>query len=247
MSSRKKEFNKLFDGMHQYMFSVENMSRFGTFDDMCHISHPKNHVKSNKPKEKNKSDEFFFPKQHDSLFWCFYIVLYGINNYELNKKHIFKTEKDFKISSVDLIRKHADEIKAMKLKVSEIESEIVNEKKISVNILRALALVYEVSILYVSEPTYYSFENSNKNKGIIVFDKHKQRAGVRCEYSDEYKQRICNTHWYIMNPNKPMKAVSGYTLQMLRDICMKIGLATIDNNGKPLTKQVLYEHILEKI
>ena len=247
MTSRSKEYSKLFDGMHQYMFSAENISRISGPDEINVIHKGTKYDNIYQPKPKNRTADIFFPNQQDSLFWCFYIIQNGMENYELNKKNSFKTEKEFKISSIELVRKHADKIKSMRLKVSEIESGIVNDAKITINILRTLALVYGVSIFYVSEPIYYDFQNSDTTKGIIVIDKHRNRAGVRYEYSDEYINRIRDSCWHVTNPNKLINAVSNYTLQELRDICKTLGNDTINENGKQLTKKQLYETILVKL
>ena len=247
MTTLKKKYFKLFDEMHPYMFSAENilqLTEVKVTNVICNERKKNNVLKTT---TQNNREEIFYPNQHDSLFWCFYIILYGMDNYELNKKKAFKTEKDFKISSIELIRKKADKIKSMKMKVSEIESGIVNDTKININILRTLSLIYEVSIFYVSEPLYYDFQNSDKTKGVIVFDKLRKKVGVCKEYNDDYINRIRNTCWYVANPNKPINAVSNYTLQELRNICEKIGNDIIDENGKQLTKKQLYESILKKL
>ena len=247
MTTLKKDYFKLFDEMHPYMFSAENISRISGVNETNVICKEEKHTRVLKTGTQDKREDIFYPNQHDSLFWCFYIILNGIDNYELNKKKAFKTEKDFKISSIELVRKQADKIKAMKLKVSEIESGIVNDPKININILRTLALIYEVSIFYVSEPLYYDFQNSDTTKGVIVFDKFRKRVGVRHEYNDGYINNIRDSCWYVANPNKPINAVSSYTLQELRNICKKIGNDIINENGKQLTKKQLYESILTKL
>ena len=191
----------------------------------------------------------FEPKQHDTLFWCFYIAKYGFNEYELIKFRPFQTEKQFKISSVDMIRQKSDALKAIKLKVHDVENELVNESKITLKGLRALALVHNVSIFYVSGLTYCEFNHGNdmdSSHGIIICDRTKNRMSIR--YHDntalEYMNKIRASHFHISNPEKPMNAISGYTLKELQHICNKLSIPILCSDGKKATKKNIYEAIM---
>ena len=155
MSSNKKQFDNLFDGMHKYMFSAENMLRY------INISTDSHHPISPKPITKKiykKTSEIFFPSEKDQLFWCFYIILNGIDKYEMIKNYIFKTEKDFKIEAVENLRLKKN-IKAVfkinKLKKTEIENQLVNTQCIKLEALRALCILYEISIIFVERTNLY--------------------------------------------------------------------------------------------
>tara|TARA_B110000261_G_scaffold119309_1_gene133080 strand:- start:1321 stop:2004 length:684 start_codon:yes stop_codon:yes gene_type:complete len=212
-----------------------------------------------KPLSKQESTTYV-PRQKDTLFWCFFIVMHGFDEYELCKCSSFKKEKDFKIASVELIRKNADKLKAMKLKISVIENELVNEQKITLVGLRALSLVYGVSIFYVSGNTYCDFDyvglaaegtSDDTSCGILVHDKATSKTSVKYKDSpasdSDYTNGVMKTHFCIANPDKPMNAISGYTLSDLQEICKKLRIPTLRQDGKKETKKTLYEAILNAI
>ena len=260
--TKHSSYNSLFDGMHQYMFSAENLLRINR--TQC-FDNAKTAVKANVfsyTKEKpvsNQESTTYTPRQKDTLFWCFFIVLYGFEEYELCKCASFKKEKDFKIASIELIRKNAHKLKALKLKISVIENELVNEPKITLVGLRALALVYGVSIFYVSGNTYCDFDyvgiaaegDEDTPRGILVYDKSTSNTSVKYKVNpaseSDYTNGVMKTHFCVVNPEKPMNAISGYTLSELQEICKKMRTPTLRPDGKKETKKTLYEAILNAI
>ncbi len=256
MALKHNTYNSLFDGMHQYMFSAENILRNSS------VGNDGNNATANtktysyeKKKEETEERATYLPRQHDTLFWCFFIVMHGFEEYELYKCSPFKKEKDFKIASVELIRKHAVKLKAMKLKLTVIENELVNEPRITLVGLRALALVYGVSIFYVSGCSYCDFDylegGEDSPRGILVYDKATSKTSVK--YKDnagsdaDYTNGVQKTHFCIANPEKPMNAISGYALSDLQEICKKLRIPTLRTDGKKETKKTLYESILNAI
>ena len=70
------------------------------------------HILYNKNINKNyKKSTVFVPNEKDKLFWCFYIIKYGIIAYEMveNKNIVF--EKKIKIEYVKKIRQNKKIIK----------------------------------------------------------------------------------------------------------------------------------------
>lgn len=258
--SHNKQYTNLFDGMHQYMFSAENLLRLQA-TDYTRTSVKMQGIETGK-KIKNKQDNrrldsMFQPRQQDTMFWCFFIILNGFDAYELVKNTPFKTEKEFKIAAVELVRQHAVELKTMKLKLGEIENELVNEPKITLSGLRALCLVHKVTIFYVSGRTYCEFNHavepsgeggdSMLKSGTIVYDKSDKKSSIKYDDNKDYKDKIKRTCWCIENPHKPMKAITGYTLAELQAICIRLGISTIRTDGKKENKKTLYEAIISNI
>lgn len=252
-NSKHKLYDSLFDGMHQYMYSAENLLRLGNHSPGGDIQKSSNrHVKNTKKVIHKTESTTFEPRQHDTLFWCFYIAKHGFHEYELIKTTPFQTEKRFKISSVDMVRQNSDALKAIKLKVSDVENELVNESKITLTGLRALGLVHGISIFYVSGLTYSEFNHGGEMESsyaIIICDKTKNRMSIRYHDSSasEYMKKVRANYFHISNPAKPMNAISGYTLSELQDICEKLSLPIVRSDGKKETKKFLYEAILNAL
>jgi hypothetical protein len=193
-----------------------------------------------------KKEENFTPLQKDKLFWCFYIILKGIDDYEMNKNTAFATEKKFKIDTVEKLRFMKDKLKELKIKRNEIEDELVNKDCISTKSIQVLCLIYKVSIIYISGKKYseFLFAESDKITGIIEQNKE---LSVKNTIDMEYISTVRKSYWFIENIQKPLNAPSAYTIKDLQDISTKLGINLVSNLGKNKTKQLLYEEILTKM
>ena len=199
-----------------------------------------------KPELIIKKEENFTPLQKDKLFWCFYIILKGIDDYEMNKNTAFATEKKFKIDTVEKLRFMKDKLKELKIKRNEIEDELVNKDCISTKSLQVLCLIYKVSIIYISGKKYseFLFAEADKITGIIEQNKE---LSVKNTIDLEYISTVRKSYWFIENIQKPLNAPSAYTIKDLQDISTKLGINLVSNLGKNKTKQLLYEEILTKM
>ena len=241
MSSRKKTYDDLFNDLNKYMLTSENIIRFSNTKQTFNIDN-----KSFKKKKISvKHQEIFYPRQQDSLFWCFYIIYMGEEYYQQNINHIFRTEKDMKIRTIEILAENKELLKENKLKRIEIENELLNEKKITVKGLKALCLVYGVSICVVKERIFYDFDfNVKGDRGIIIYG---EKNGVYNEDVPTYYDKIVSSYYKITNATKPINAISGYTIGDLQDICNKLNLDIINSNGSKLNKKDLYQSIQSQI
>lgn len=240
MSSSKNQFNNLFDGMHKYMFSAENILRYTKHKI---VDSPL--IKTKSIVKKNKPSEVFFPCEKDQLFWCFYIIINGQDKYDMIKNSVFKTEKEFKIESVEKLRFKKDILKINKLKKTEVENQLVNIQCIKLEALRALCILYEISIIYVSGRTYSLFNYGTDLSAVII--KINNKFGFRLNNIPQYVEDIKSNYFNIEDRSKPIKGISSYTLKELQDIAIKLDISLIDTTGKKIAKKGLYEAILTKL
>lgn len=254
MITKNKTYDILFGGMNEYMFYAEKVSKLKCYIESKTIV-PKLQDKNVYPMTKS-IDTSFFPRQEDTLFWCFYIIKEGVHKYEMCKSSSFKTEKEFKIDSVELLRENKDKLKCAsvtgaKIKLANIESELVNDRKISFSSLLALSIIYEVSIFLISGFTCYDFnyaKTEGSPRGVIIYDKKTKKASVKnIDGVGEFINKIKKTHFNVSNPEKPINAMSSYSLTDLQEICRNISIPIMRINGKKETKKTLYELILLKI
>ena len=209
----------------------------------------KNNLKSpSKEKTSSSSHEnnFFIPDEQDKLFWCFYVIVYGFEIYEFDKNSLFKIEKDFKIKSVEKIRKNKKLFKENKLHLSEIEDELVNHTKITLKGLKALCLLYNINILYTWNNKYFEIITNNNIKIHILCEINKQDS-LLYETNEEKIQFYRDNCWKIENISKPLKGFTTYSIKELLSICQKLQIPLIDISGKNKIKKQLYQDILEKI
>ena len=195
--------------------------------------------------------KFFYPKEKDTLFWCYYINKYGIDKYFDNKKSSFVVEHDYKISIIDKIQNMKDELKLNKIKKVVVEDELMNKPKIEIASIKLLMLLDNENLLLIKKNCYQK----------IVFNRDKLELSVDnynvifCDVDNYYLQKnlndrelvdIINKSYEIDNFDKPLKGISSYKLDELHEICKKLNIELSSNLGKNKTKQVLYTEILEK-
>ena len=99
------------------------------------------------------------------------------------------------------------EMKDLKIKINEVEDELANKVQISIKGLQVLCLVYNQSITYIYGKKYCEFlygNIENKNKGVIQQNYKKEHSLVYDQM--DILKNIKNTHWFIENPQKPLKA-----------------------------------------
>jgi len=281
-NQKNNQLNHIFTDFEKYMFTNESILLLNESnkpdnnnilknDNIKSNSLKKEYNNINKNENENKNENksiLFTPCEKDKLFWCFYIILHGFNEYELHHSDYYITEKNFKISSVEKLRSMKPQIKEMKLKMkfNEIEDELVNQSQITLKGLDALCFIYKVSIVVISGKTYCDIDfngldndNDNLKKGIIIqTSKDTKEYSIRYSNNNNennkdkdqdqvYLTNVRNTFWKIENVQKPLNAVSGYTIKELHTICSKLDIPIVSELGKNKTKPVLYQEILSKL
>ena len=247
MTSRKKTHADLFKDLDKYMLTAENVIRISNIKSTFTFNNKLLNKSTNdkSKKEPIKRPAIFYPRQQDPLFWCFYIIYKGEEWYRENINHIFRTEKDMKIRTIEILAAKKELMKTNKLKRIEVENELLNEKRITLKGLKALCLAYDVSICLVKGRVYYDFDfNKNNERGIII---QNDKIGVYNDDISEYYNKIVGSHYQITNATKPINAISGYTLGELQDICKQLNLSIINNTGVKLNKKDLYMSIQSQL
>ena len=197
----------------------------------------------------------FVPFQKDKLFWCFYIILHGYEEYEMNRSNSFSIEKQIKIETVEKLKTVKDQLKELKLKRTELEDELVNKQMITTKGLCALCLVHNVSITYVYGRKYCDIASVQPTtKGIIMQNEKKEDAlkwtSNEMNNNEDFLTQIRADYWLIENIQKPLNAPSAYTLNELQSIANKLQITThsqVNEKSKAKTKTALYEEILQTI
>ena len=174
----------------------------------------------------------------DSLFWCFFIILKGEQEYEIN--HSFQREKEFKIESIEKLRAIKSELKAFKLRLTEIENELLYEKKITIKTLVALCLLHKTNIMYIWKRNYFEIIN-NPDKTLNIIMNEKGENIISEDTNPEKIQYYREKYWCIENINKPLKAITSYTRDELITIVDKLEIKDISAKK---TKKEMYEKIV---
>ena len=113
-----------FSELNRFSLSKKNIQSFHV------LKLGKKIVKHETPVKQIVNESLFFPAYKDSLFWCYYIIIYGIEDFRLIQSD-FKEEKNIKINLIQKIREKKQILKKMKYKRTEIEDELLNQHTIS--------------------------------------------------------------------------------------------------------------------
>lgn len=239
-----------FDEWNEYMFTGANLNRLTRFviEDSARITKRKER-KQRKPKVNTAAaapkEEWFSPRGRDQLFWCFYVAVEGIGKYNMIGHHKFQEEKDYKINTVAKLRDIKDTMKSKKISLNAAENELVNAPEIGATTIRALSALHGVPVIYKIGNAFYNFSVESDKPTILIVkvDKnHKLYLGdakILCD-------KIVNGCFEI-DPKKPMRGISTFTLGDLQQICLKLDIETKTDAGKPKLKRVLYDEIIVKL
>ena len=179
----------------------------------------------------------------DQLFWTFFIILKGEHEYDMN--NLFQFEKNFKIQCIEELRKIKPELKLQKLRLNEVEDELLNCKCITIKSVIALCLLYKKNLVYIWDRKYFEIiTNGEELINIIINNKDSQisydTTGKKVDYYRE-------NYLHILNITKPLKAITSYTRDELLEIAKKLDIQDLNNKSNNKTKKIIYERILERI
>ena len=214
----------------KYMLTRENILGF--------LPHDKIQISENK-KLNNRADkkEKNIIQNSDVLFWTIYKIVNGDFLYETSNN--FKTEKDFKIKSIEDLRKLKTNLKTYKLRLTEIEDQLLNHKKINLEAFFGLALLYNLNVFYIWDHKYFEFNCNSDSKQYII----KNTNNIITILNDNI-QYYKDNYYPVETLSKPIKAITGYSKEELITIAKKLN---IDIGNEKIVKREIYEKILTKI
>jgi hypothetical protein len=187
----------------------------------------------------------FFPDVHDSLFWSFYIMKNGQEEYESLGKINIVIERKIKIDYIERFRESKQVLKTYKTApLTHLENVLLNEKQIDIKTLIALCVIEGISFTYIYKNTYFDM-NIDADESTQI------NTIVRMDMPTKYGYKIIQdikpireSFYKIDNMNKPLKSMSAYKLDELVAFCNKLGIAA-GNDGKKANKKCLYEMLVQ--
>lgn len=195
-----------------------------------------------KPKAPQQINDIMRPSGTDHLFWCFYMMNYGEQEYFFNSQSWFGEMSKRKIELVTELRKNKALLKPYKLKLADMEGEMVSPQ-ITSKALIGLSVLKSLPVIFIKNRTYIRLGGDSSKKWNIVT---RDRAGwyLRQNIDQSEIDKLTSTLYEVKDMEKPIKSVSSYTLADLREIAEKLG---IDIEGRKLKKSDLYQEILSKL
>ena len=195
-------------------------------------------------KQIKQQTEKYYPKQKDTLFWCFYILKHGYFNYEMEiNNNYFVIEKTEKFKYIEMLRKNKDILKIHKIKpFSVLEDDLANKDKISIKTFFALCVLEKLNILLVDKRKYFELLSTNidNENPIHVIHRNIQTLNhyIEVNATAEIINKYTQTYYKMGCLDSKLKAVGSYKLDELIDLCNKLDIH-IDKQKKQ-TKSDIY-------
>lgn len=194
------------------------------------------------------NENYFLPKQKDTLFWCIYIFKYGMNKFNQISNY-GNTELKEKQNCIKFIEKNKNLLKTSNYKITniniqEIKSELMTEQtKTSYNVLIAFIFYYNMNIyiLHENKVMYLSFKNDTNTINHVIMKDEKKFRIVKTNVSEIEIDKIIKKQYCLVHFNKPIKGMSTYKVSELNEIAK---ILNIDISYK---KNELYELIQLKL
>lgn len=197
------------------------------------------------------ADNFYRPKQKDSLFWCLYILKHGLSEYEMNvgNQH-FVVEKKEKINYVQLLRnqQQKDMLKLHKIKpISEVEFDLTNNEKISVKTFFALCVMENINVLLLDKRKKYELQMNDGPIYVIHRNGESLEHRIEFDVTSEKLQDYRDNYYNMETFESKLKCISYYKVADLMELCRKLNVEIKTDEKKKMTKKDIYEKIQQEL
>jgi hypothetical protein len=246
----KEQYNDVLKDVQDYMINNNYIERALKYkmikNEKKTFSENVENVEKNVENVKNVEESIYVPNQQDTLFWCYYIIVNGYTAYEMLHNKNLVIAKQMKIDLVLLIRKHKDILKIYKFDtITNIESNLANDHCINIKTFFALCAISNLNIMYINKKTYFEFFMNDTSNVYIITNGNGSKYGY--QIASDCKIDETRKNFYKLDKmGKPMKALSGYKVEELVNMCEKLAIESKHiSTGKTKSKKELYESIIQ--
>ena len=184
----------------------------------------------------------FRPVDSDTLFWCFYLMRYGEEEYFYHQQGLYAESGRRKAELVQELRTNKSALKSYKVKLTDVEGELITPH-ITRRAFIGLCAISSLPVIFVQGRTFLRIGGDSSNKWNIMRN-DKQGWYLQQGVASSDVDSMCGALYEVIDMEKPIKSCSGYTLSQLKDIAAKLGVTVGD---KKLTKIDWYQEILAKL
>lgn len=245
-----KDETYIVEELKKYMFNNANLGD---------INRQKEKYKNNKKsrdltslpkvqlKQKDISGSIIPSVTEDTLFWCFYIISYGFEKYEMLIHKNIVGEKKLKIEHIEELRKHKDVLKPYRFTTfSNLEDKLANHKKIDISTFLSLCVLKNINVLIIKKKIFFELRMNDTDE-IFVIREFNSKYGYESSnklYTNELKEDYIG----VNNIDKPLNSMSYYKADELVEMCNKFGIETISSKtNKKKTKKEMYDSLFSVI
>jgi hypothetical protein len=245
VQEQKKNYNHVVNDLQDYMLTNKLIAKHS---HICNTESKPVQKQQQKQPEKKVQERFFYPKEKDQLFWCYFIIQNGFSKYEYPGTTSFVNEKEEKFRCIEHMRNNKQQLKTKKIKNirEDVEDELANKQTIGMKTFIALCIANNINIMYIHKRKCFELVCDDQMPMQVVhcINNADSSAGNYCyelNPSSEQMETYRNTLFKWESVEKPLKAMSAYKLEELVELSQRMGLG--DNLSKK-TKKDLYEGLI---
>ena len=209
---------------------------------------------SSQPKKSDKvepvENEIIYPREKDTLFWCYYIMKNGLDEYLHIPHRNMVFEKQLKIELIEKLRENKTFIKVNKLgPLTHIENFLLNESSIDMKTFYALCCFENISCILLFSRFFCDVnideneDDPNNNIMMLINNKELGKFGFKKNVKQEEVSLVRNTQYKIDNLAKPIKAMTAYKMEELDEISKKLKIELPEK----YRKKDIYELIVQAL
>ena len=249
--------DELIENIQSYVISQDMIEKFTqeNRDEKYFFDTRKNSRQTSQKKEVQKTEpkpssesKVIYAREKDTLFWCFYIMKNGVDDYLFMPHRNMVIEKKLKIELIEKLRENKTFIKVNKLgPLTHIENFLLNETTIDMKTFNALCCFENLSCI-LSFPNFFcevnidtNDDDPNTNIMMLIKNEESGKFGFKQNVKQEEVNLVRTTKYRIDNLAKPIKAMTAYKMEELINIAEKLNIEIPEKSRK----KDIYELIVQ--
>jgi|UniRef100_A0A6C0JCK1 hypothetical protein len=221
---------------------------------------PIHKYQTTKPKKVSSEDantrnrnSLFISGEKDQLFWIFYVMRYGMEDYHQLNKRYFVREKEVKIELITKILKSKALLKDKKVsKISTCTTELMNDASISLKTFEVLCYIEKLDFVFANKDIMFStYDNEISNnaedddKCYTIIHHMNDYYGMDTNTSSQF-DHLKKNRFNVVSLSKPILGISSYKVD---DIILLAKQLLIDTTTdvKRKTKGDIYNDVKSKV
>jgi hypothetical protein len=212
----------------------------------------------------HNKNEYIEPMQHDTLFWCCYIIAYGYKDYLQIGRNYGVRELEEKQKILEFVKTNSSKVKNTNYKITnvaiqEILSELMTvQKQTSMLVLISMLVYYNINLLIVDKtgkcmlefwankdniPRMDTIKTDDNALTYILYKNEQGKYKLQLENLATSKiYELKNNLIVLDHYNKSLKSMTNYKVDELETMAKKLGLL---NDNKKYKKNELYDLVSE--
>jgi hypothetical protein len=226
------QYNDVLNELQYYILNENNIAKFLELK----IKTDKNTAGTTKLKNVYKSLNVFFPREKDTLFWCFYILKFGPTKYEMLYNRNEVVSRQIKIDYVEKIRKEKQLVKTHKFDTfSNIENNLANENMLNIKTFLTLCVIENINVLFVNGKCYYELITNDTDNLFIVYTNENNKNNKNNKNSNNINNSKNNNSKNNNSKNNNYYTRYGYKIDTINEAeIIRSTLYKLDNIDKPI-------------